>query len=113
MILLSKNILPMFYPLFILLGLGFLLGLALAISSKYLKVKEDERIEEVKKRLPNVNCGACGYAGCDAFANAVIKGEIKDLSKCRAGDREKHYKEIKEYLDKHPNKDGSKIEVTY
>ena len=59
----------------ILLAIGLLLGLGLAIAAKLLYVKEDERIEEVAKRLPNYNCGSCGYAGCKALAEAIVTGK--------------------------------------
>lgn len=95
----------------ILLGLGLLLGVVLAIASIILHVKEDERIEEVSKRLPNYNCGSCGYAGCKGMAEAIVKGEETNLKKCRPGKEDANFKPIIEYLDAHPNKDGSKIKV--
>lgn len=95
----------------ILLGIGLLFGIILAIFSIVLKVKEDERIEEVTKRLPNYNCGSCGYAGCKGLAEAIIKGEETNLKKCRPGKEDTNFKPIIEYLSNHPNEDGSKINV--
>ena len=95
----------------ILLGVGALLGLALAIAAVVLRVKEDERIEEVAKRLPNYNCGSCGYAGCKALAEAIVKGKEENLRKCKPGKEELNFKPIIEYLDAHPNEDGSKVKV--
>ena len=57
-------------------GLGILFGVGLALASKKFAVHVDPRIEEVEEALPNANCGACGYPGCSAFAEAVVKGEI-------------------------------------
>ncbi|MDE7245819.1 MAG: RnfABCDGE type electron transport complex subunit B, partial [Oscillospiraceae bacterium] len=37
----------------------------------------DERETAVRECLPGNNCGACGYAGCDAVAAAIVKGEAK------------------------------------
>ena len=88
------------WAILILLGIGLILGLGLAIAAKFLHVKEDERIEEVAKRLPNYNCGSCGYAGCKALAEAII-----------AGKEDANFKPIIEYLDQHPNEDGSKVKV--
>lgn len=96
----------------ILLGIGLLLGLGLAIAAKLLEVKEDERIEEVAKRLPNYNCGSCGFAGCKGLAEAIVKGEETSLKKCKPGKPDTNFKPIIEYLDAHPNEDGSKIKVT-
>ena len=95
----------------ILLGVGLLLGLALAIAAVVLHVKEDERIDEVAKRLPNYNCGSCGYAGCKSLAVAIIAGKEDNLKKCRPGKEDANFKPIIEYLDQHPNEDGTKVKV--
>ena len=95
----------------ILLGIGLVLGIGLAIAAKVLYVKEDERIEEVAKRLPNYNCGSCGYAGCHDLAEAIVKGEETNLRKCKPGKEDKNFKPILEYLDQHPNEDGSKVKA--
>lgn len=99
------------YGVLILLGIGLLLGLGLAIAAKLLYVKEDERIEEVAKRLPNYNCGSCGYAGCKALAEAIVKGKEENIRKCKPGKEDLNFKPIIEYLDAHPNEDGSKVKV--
>ena len=99
------------WAILILLGLGLILGLGLAIAAKILHVKEDERIEEVAKRLPNYNCGSCGYAGCKALAEAIIAGKEENLKKCKPGKEDANFKPIIEYLDAHPNEDGSKIDI--
>ena len=99
------------WAVLILLGAGVLLGFGLAIATKLLFVKEDERIEEVAKRLPNYNCGSCGYAGCKSLAEAIIAGKEQNLKKCRPGKEDANFKPIMEYLDQHPNPDGSKVKV--
>ncbi len=99
------------WAVLILLGIGLLLGLGLAIATVILHVKEDERIEEVTKRLPNYNCGSCGYAGCKSMAEAIVAGKEQNLKKCRPGKEDANFKPIIEYLDQHPNEDGSKINV--
>lgn len=95
----------------ILLAIGLLLGLGLAIAAKLLYVKEDERIEEVAKKLPNYNCGSCGYAGCKALAEAIVTGKEENIRKCKPGKEDLNFKPIIEYLDAHPNEDGSKVKV--
>jgi len=58
----------------LVLGLtGFLFGILLALLSTKLKVKDDKRVKEVLDVLPGINCGACGFSGCRAFAEAVVK----------------------------------------
>ena len=99
------------WAVLVLLGLGLILGLGLAIVAKILYVKEDERIEEVAKRLPNYNCGSCGYAGCRSLAEAIVAGKEDNLRKCKPGKEDANFKPILDYLDEHPNPDGSKVKV--
>lgn len=99
------------WAVLILLGIGLILGLGLAIAAKILHVKEDERIEEVAKRLPNYNCGSCGFAGCHDMAEAIILGKETNLRKCKPGKEDANFKPIIEYLNEHPNEDGTKINV--
>ena len=61
------------------LGLGF--GVGLAYLSKKFEVKVDPRVGKVRELLPGANCGACGYAGCDAFADAVVNEDADFINK--------------------------------
>lgn len=70
-------------PVIIISGLGLVFGLALSYASKKFAVKVDERIETVRGVLPGANCGACGYTGCDQYAQAVAEGA--DITKCTVG----------------------------
>ena len=99
------------WAILILLGIGLVLGLGLAIAAKILYVKEDERIEEIAKKLPNYNCGSCGYAGCKAMAEAIVTGNEENLKKCKPGKEDLNFKPIIEYLNEHPNEDGTKVKV--
>jgi Na+-translocating ferredoxin:NAD+ oxidoreductase subunit B len=54
-------------------GIGLICGAILAVASKYLAVEEDPRIEQLTAILPGINCGACGYAGCSGYAEAMVK----------------------------------------
>lgn len=101
----------MIYPLLVLAGLGLFLGLMLAVAQIYLEVKEDPRILEIEKLLPNYNCGACGTPGCHAFAEGIVVGEVKKLGLCKPGKKDKHFEPIIEYLKDHPNDDGSLIKI--
>ncbi|MBN2852397.1 MAG: RnfABCDGE type electron transport complex subunit B [Clostridia bacterium] len=64
--------------------IGLLFGVALSIASKVFAVKTDPKIEEVRGVLPGANCGACGYAGCDQYAEAVAKGDAL-ITLCTVG----------------------------
>ena len=101
------------WAVLVLLGLGLLFGLGLAIAAKILHVEEDKRIDEVASKLPNYNCGSCGYAGCRSLAEAIIKGEEDNLRKCKPGKEDANFKPIMDYLEEHPNPDGSKVKVHF
>lgn len=58
-------------------GLGLLFGLGLGVAAKKFAVEVNPLISLVREALPSANCGACGYAGCDAFAKAVVEGGAK------------------------------------
>lgn len=65
-------------------GTGLLIGLLLGLAAKKLSVKVDERIEQVRECLPGSNCGGCGFAGCDACAEAIVKGDAP-INACAGG----------------------------
>lgn len=71
-------------PVAIIGGLALLFGLGLAYASKVFEVKVDGRIVQVREALPGANCGACGYTGCDAMAEAVVM-EGAAPAKCPVG----------------------------
>lgn len=66
------------------LVIGFLLGLLLGLFKKIFFVKVDPKVSEVREVLSGANCGGCGFAGCDAFAEAVVKGDAP-VTGCVAG----------------------------
>ncbi|ACL70179.1 RnfABCDGE type electron transport complex subunit B [Halothermothrix orenii] len=75
------------YSLLSMGGLGALLAAGLGIASRTFHVERDKRIDEVEEALPGANCGACGYAGCSSFAEAVVKGEAP-VNGCPVGGAE-------------------------
>lgn len=58
-------------------ALGLLSGILLTLASHFLQVKEDERVKKLRECLPGVNCGACGYTGCDDYARALAEENVK------------------------------------
>jgi len=58
----------------ILGGVGTFFATMIALARKKLYVWEDPRIDQVNAMLPGANCGACGFAGCRAFAEQLIAG---------------------------------------
>jgi electron transport complex protein RnfB len=62
-------------------GLGFAFGILLAWVSKKFHVEVDPKLEKVMGLMPGVNCGACGFAGCSALAEALVEKKA-ELSAC-------------------------------
>ena len=55
-------------------AIGLFVGVLLALVSHFFGVPEDVRVKELRGMLPGVNCGACGYKGCDDYAAALAAG---------------------------------------
>lgn len=66
-------------------GLGVVIGACLAAASKIFYVYVDPLIVAVEDILPGANCGGCGYPGCSANAEAVVKGQSPPNSCVAAG----------------------------
>lgn len=67
-----------------ILGIGLVFAIILLIASIKLKVEVDPKIEQVNAVLPNIDCGACGYAGCASYAKAVVENP-ELIGKCAPG----------------------------
>ncbi|WP_040212080.1 RnfABCDGE type electron transport complex subunit B [Clostridium polynesiense] len=62
------------FPALSLGGLGLVFGVLLGYASKKFEVEVDPQVPLIREALPGANCGGCGFAGCDAFAQAVVDG---------------------------------------
>ncbi len=68
------------------LGLiGAISAVILYVVSKKFEVYHDPRIEQVQDVLPAANCGACGYPGCNGFAEACVESDSLDDLLCPVG----------------------------
>ena len=56
---------------------GLILGLILSFASKVFAVEQNEKEILLREALPGANCGACGYAGCDSYAEALANNETE------------------------------------
>ncbi|MCR5142804.1 MAG: RnfABCDGE type electron transport complex subunit B [Ruminococcus sp.] len=74
-------------PVLIVGGCGVLAGVLLTIVSKLFYVKVDERVQRISDALPQANCGACGFAGCADYADAIVNGGA-ETNLCRPGGKE-------------------------
>ncbi len=67
----------------ILIGFGvvtavsIVLAVLLALVSRFFGVEEDQTVKAIRDALPGVNCGACGFKGCDDYAVAIAQGQAK------------------------------------
>ncbi|MCL1887586.1 MAG: 4Fe-4S binding protein [Kiritimatiellaeota bacterium] len=67
---------------------AFACGALLALAAKWLHTPGDARMEHLLTLLPGLNCGACGHAGCGAFAKALAENAAKPGA-CPANNAEK------------------------
>lgn len=61
------------FTLVFLAGISIIFGLGLAFAAQRFAVKTDPRVAQVLDVLAHAHCGACGYAGCEQYAEAVVK----------------------------------------
>lgn len=72
------------FPAISLGGLGLVFGVLLGYASKKFEVEVDPQVPLVREALPGANCGGCGFAGCDAYAQAVVDG-VAPANACSVG----------------------------
>ena len=63
---------------------GIIVALILVFASEKFKVETNPVQESVRGLLPGANCGGCGYAGCDACAEAIANGKAP-VNACPVG----------------------------
>lgn len=71
-------------PVIIVSIIGIIAGIGLSLAAKYMSVPTDEKQEKIREALPGANCGACGYSGCDGYAEAIASG-IAEPNLCSPG----------------------------
>ena len=59
----------------IVFAVALVLGVALCVLDRFFSIPEDERKKKARACLPGINCGACGYKGCDDYAAALAAGK--------------------------------------
>ncbi|MBR6760036.1 MAG: RnfABCDGE type electron transport complex subunit B [Alistipes sp.] len=79
--------------------LGILSAVVLYFVAQKFKVEEDPRIDDVEKMLPGANCGGCGFAGCRAMAEAMVREDDISSLYCPVGGGD-CMKQIATYLGK-------------
>ena len=64
---------------------GLMFGLVLAFANKKFSIEVNPLIHIVEDILPKGQCGACGYAGCMAYAEAVVMNADVPPNLCAPG----------------------------
>lgn len=91
------------YSVLLMAILGVGAGVFLAFASAKFAVKEDPRVKLIEAALPGVNCGACGFPGCPAFAKAIAEGKAV-LDGCLPGKRSGVPEKLKVIMDSETEK---------
>jgi Na+-translocating ferredoxin:NAD+ oxidoreductase subunit B len=78
------------FPVLFLVSLGALTGLVLAIASKNLHSRIDAKIDAIRSLLPHLDCGACGFPTCAAYAKAVAEGKVGPTGCAPGGPKAAH-----------------------
>jgi len=79
---------PVILAILVVASIGLVCGVILAAASKVMSVPVDERFGPVRECLPGANCGACGFAGCDAYAQALLDDPEVKPNRCVPGGAE-------------------------
>lgn len=72
------------FPVLVLGCMGVIFGAVLGFASIIFKVEQDPKVPLIRECLPGANCGGCGFAGCDALAEAIAKGDAP-VNACPVG----------------------------
>lgn len=72
-------------PVILVVAVGFVASVVLSYASKVFYVPVDETVLKIRAELPGANCGGCGFAGCDDYANALGEDHSIGCSKCPVG----------------------------
>lgn len=74
-------------PILIFAVMGLAAGILLTAASSCFAVKVDPTKERITEALPGANCGACGFAGCADYADAIAEGRAEP-NLCKPGGAE-------------------------
>ena len=98
-------------------AVSLVLGILLALFIRFFGIEEDKKVKEIRSCLPGINCGACGFKGCDDYAaalaaygatNGIPVADCNTLSHLEAS-AGKHYSEIVTTGVNHPGAYGHRL----
>jgi len=76
-------IMSLILNILVLCGVAILASIVLYLTSKKFAVKNSPELDSIYNVLPHVNCGACGKAGCQDFAEACSKANKDEFMQLR------------------------------
>jgi Na+-translocating ferredoxin:NAD+ oxidoreductase RNF subunit RnfB len=76
------------YTIITIVSIGVAAAVILYFTARKFYVYEDPRIDDVEEALPGANCGGCGFAGCRAFAESIVKDNTLENKFCPVGGNE-------------------------
>ena len=69
----------------VMAGVGLIFGFVLAYVNKKFVTEVNPLIHIVEDILPKAQCGACGFPGCAAYAQAVVTDPDVQPNRCVPG----------------------------
>jgi len=63
----------------VMLAIAVIAGVLLLVFSYLFAIKKNPLVATVRECLPGINCGACGYKGCDDYAAAIVENGAKPI----------------------------------
>ena len=60
----------------VMLAVAIVAGVLLTVFSVFFAVPENPQKKLIRECLPGINCGACGFKGCDDYAEALAEGGV-------------------------------------
>lgn len=71
-------------PSLVVLAIAAILGILIVIVSHFFRLPVNEKKDAIVSVLPGANCGGCGFAGCDGYAE-YLANDGPDLTLCAVG----------------------------
>jgi len=72
-------------PITIVTVIGLISAVVLTFAAKFMAVTVNEDVAQIFGILPGVNCGACGYAGCEEYARQLSEDRSVKTNLCSPG----------------------------
>lgn len=61
----------------VVVSISLVLAILLALVIHFFEIPEDEKMKAIRACLPGINCGACGFKGCNDYAEALAAGKTE------------------------------------